>query len=154
MLIVLNNTTHKAEIDDEDLECVNRYNWRLSSNGYVVAYVNESYPALYLHKLLLNEPFKQVDHVNRNTLDNRKSNLRACTPSQNGVNKRKFNLYMPTSKYKGVRRKLGKYWEVAIRVNGKYVYGGRHPTEEQAALKANELYVKHFGEFAVLNVIC
>lgn len=43
---------------------------------------------LYLHRVIMDAPHgKQVDHINRNTLDNRKANLRIVTASENQWNK-------------------------------------------------------------------
>lgn len=98
----------------------------------------------------------ELDHIDRNKLNNTRSNLRLCTRGENKVNRVKFACYYPTptSRFKGVTRKrLQHKWQVAITVNNKQVYGGLFVDEFDAARKANELYLKHFGKFAVLNEI-
>ncbi len=104
-----------------------------------------------MHRLILNAPDGiQVDHVNRNRLDNRRSNLRIATDLQNHFNtvKRSHN----TTGYKGVSRyhKLDR-WYARIALHGKVYYLGIHNSPEEAAraydAKAREL----FGEFAWTN---
>ena len=96
-----------------------------------------------------------TDHINSNGLDNRRSNLRAASISQNHCNRRKLESLQgrPTSsKYKGVRWEecRGK-WRVDIRIEGKRVYLGRFKTEIDAANAYNRAAKAAFGEFARLN---
>lgn len=90
-----------------------------------------------------------VDHINGNTLDNRRCNLRIATKSENGFNKvtRSDN----TSGLKGVylHRTTGK-WASEIRVMGKKIYLGLHETKELAGQAVIEGRMKHHGEFARL----
>ena len=93
-----------------------------------------------------------VDHVDRNTLNYSKENLRVCTRSQNQAN-RIFSC-KKTSKYKGVSfdSQLNK-WKVSIKVNGKKIHGGYFDSEDLAGNVYNKLDLRYFGEFALLNDI-
>ncbi len=90
-----------------------------------------------------------IDHINGNTLDNRKCNLRIATPSQNSMNQR---IKEHSSHYKGVtwHRQHGK-WYAQLKHNQHLNFLGLFLNEEDAAraydAKAKEL----FGEFARLN---
>ena len=107
MIYTLNNGA-KIEIDSEDLPLVKKYNWQ-TNNGYVfrekqVNFVKTRY---YLHRELLNAPDgMEVDHINGNPSDNRRSNIRLCTPAENKRNRRKPRTAR-NSKYKGVKHRAG-----------------------------------------------
>ena len=122
--------------DKEDYDLVKDYTWLCSSAGYVM---NHKYngPSISFTRLITNCPVNMVvDHINHNTLDNRKCNLRICTPQQNMFNK----------KARGISNRNGKY-EAFITVNYQYIYLGIYNTEEEALKARKEAEVKYFGEF-------
>lgn len=87
-LIVINSPKfgrHLAKIDIDDLEKVKNYKWGIAngkSTTYVRTHINLK--TVSLHKLITNCPKGyEVDHINHNGLDNRKSNLRVCTSKEN-----------------------------------------------------------------------
>lgn len=92
-------------------------------------------------------PKGQIDHINRNRLDNRICNLREANQQGNSANM--FRARQNTSGFKGVYAlKNSKRFMAAIRFNGKSMYLGLYDTKEEAAAaykaKAQEL----FGGFA------
>ena len=96
-----------------------------------------------------------IDHANKNKLDNRRTNLRLCSRSQNLANK--FDLNKNRSGYKGVsffkwgNRK--KRWVSQIQFRYKTLRIGYFLTPEDAALAYNEAAKEYYGEFARLNNI-
>lgn len=66
-----------ACVDDEDYEELKRFTWGIYERGYVVVKVNNESP-IYLHQMLVGRVKKpwNIDHINRDKLDNRKCNLR------------------------------------------------------------------------------
>ncbi len=92
-----------------------------------------------------------VDHINGNGLDNRRENLRVCTYAQNAMNRGKRTS---TSKYKAVHKRpdSGK-WQATIMLNGKQESLGCYVLEKDAAKAYNKAALKHYGEFARLNII-
>lgn len=122
-------------------------NWYINSKGYARTSGN-----VMLHRVIYELehgelPEFNVDHKNRNKLDNRVENLRAATHGQNNANAtRKTN----SCKYKGVYKNYDKY-VAQITINDKVTHLGRFNTPEEAALAYNEAALLHYGEFAVLN---
>lgn len=154
-----------AIVDDEDYEYLNQWSWLYDNRhtGYarrtVTEYINKTtiknHP-IVMHREItkVKDPKIWIDHINGDTLDNRKSNLRACTPSQNSANRRKSKKVCK-SKYLGVvpyKRKDKIYWKASCKKNGK-TYEKSCSTEIAAAFAYNELAIKYHGEFARLNII-
>src|SRR5690606_19356654 len=93
-----------------------------------------------------------VDHIDGNSLNNSKANLRVCNHSQNQANARLRTDN--TSGYKGVSfLASNNVWVASIKIRGKQTYIGRFNTPETAALAYNEAAIRLHGEFARLNVI-
>ena len=90
-----------------------------------------------------------VDHVNHDTLDNRKSNLRVCSNRENMMNQVQNG---GSSKYKGVSfsKKQRKY-AAYISIDRRRRHLGTFETEEEAAIAYNTAAIEHYGEFAYLN---
>lgn len=103
-----------------------------------------------MHRLIL-PTTAQVDHINGDTLDNRRSNLREATPSQNSANRKR--RADSRNKYKGVGRTAGggAPWLAAITVEGQSQHIGVFDTEEEAARAYDKFARALFGDFARLN---
>ena len=98
-----------ALIDDEDFELVSQYTWYAGWDSHTKSYYactkikkeTGGHTLLQMHRLIMNaQKGEQVDHINHNTLDNRKSELRICNASENQHNQGKYSNN--TSGYKGV----------------------------------------------------
>ena len=104
-----------------------------------------------MHRQLMDPPpHLLVDHRNGVSLDNRRSNLRLATQSQNMQNRaKKLNV---SSKFIGVcfDKKRGK-WKAQIKTGGENIFLGRFDNEEEAARVYNIAAKKYHGEFAKLN---
>ena len=140
-------------VDDEDYEYLNQWKWYYAQ-GYAVRTINTKPTSrVIMHRALMECPKnKEVDHINSDKLDNRRSNLRICFPYQNRRNRTKSKGM--SSKYKGVAfRSNRQIWTSTIIVNGKNIYLGYFKNENDAALAYNKAAIKHFGEFAKLNKI-
>lgn len=97
-----------------------------------------------LHRLLLDLPEGvETDHVNRNPADNRRSNLRVATRSQNLANRRPPAR---TRNYTGVCPNYNR-WQARVGD----IYVGVFATEEEAAKARDRAAQQIYGEFAVLN---
>lgn len=137
-------------LDAEDLAKFGIYEAAFDPYGYVtvkIAGIRHK-----LHRAVLDFPESNVDHINLNKRDCRKSNLRLANQSQNIANSEKRSTN--TSGYKGVFwHKRAKKWMAQLMYNGRSIYLGLHPTKEAAAIAYNTGALKYFGEYARLNVI-
>jgi len=93
-------------------------------------------------------PSRMMDHINRDRSDNRISNLRLCTESQNCHNRKIPSTN--TSGFKGIRFKKNR-WEVSCMVEGKREYLGRYVDREDAVNVYNSYVKELLGEFATLT---
>lgn len=105
-----------------------------------------------MHRVIMDAPKdKHVDHVDHNTLNNTRKNLRLCTNSQNIANRRgrqKNN----TSGYTGVFwSKNAKKWAAQIKFQNKAIHLGYFDDLEKAAKIRDAKAIELFGEFATLN---
>lgn len=100
-----------------------------------------------LHRLIMRPPkHMTVDHINGDTLDNRRCNLRVCTPSQNMMN-RKLNANNKFG-FKGVHyQKCGGKYRARISVDGKRISLGMYSTPEEAGEAYNIASKKYHKEF-------
>ena len=147
-------------VDDDDYYRVNQFKWRANYSSSVKKYyaIKELYICtchskryrmnIHLHKYIMNCPDNmQVDHINGDTLDNRKSNLRICTHQQNNWNKKPANV-KKTSKFIGVCWcKNNKTWRANIKINNRQTHLGYFKTEIDAAKQYNKIAKKIRGEF-------
>lgn len=135
-----------ALVDDEDFEKVNKRRWCARQDGamfYATAFnrINGKQRATKMHRYLLGNPpmGKVYDHLNGNTLDNRRENLIIVTRRQNCQ-----NLHIKkSSRYPGVYwHKTNGKWQVRIRIGNKRPSLGYFTDEE----KAFEAYKKALAE--------
>jgi len=90
----------------------------------------------------------KIDHINRNRLDNRMSNLEPVTDGVNNYNRETKNKWG----YRGVAKKSDKY-RARLKYEGKQYNTTVFETVEEAAIAYNELAKKYYGDRALLNII-
>ena len=91
-----------ALVDDGDFEWLSQWKWTYKNGGYAYRSIG-SKGHIFLHRAIMKSPKNlEIDHINGNGLDNRRSNLRFATHKQNIRNQQKQKNR--TSKYKGVSR--------------------------------------------------
>lgn len=142
-------------VDEDKKHILTDKKWRVSSRGYVVHSfrLNKKVETIRLHRLILGvtDPSIIIDHINGNKLDNRTSNLRIVTTSQNAMNQKKTQK-KTSSQYKGVSRCTDRdRWISMIKVDTKTINLGRFKTELEAAEAYNKAALIHFGEYAKIN---
>lgn len=158
IIISKKHGTHSVLVDDEDHAELTKRPWFLwmceCGNLYAkTRYLDPNNPRkrFPMHRVIMGitDPKIMVDHKDRNTLNNQKSNLRIATPRQNSVNRK------PKSKLgvKGVIKAPSGNYSVSLRINGVVRHMGTFPTIKAAALKYNELAKAEYGEFAYQNPV-
>lgn len=134
-------------LDDEDFEVVSKYKWSIQCNKsgiyYARGHIRGERGKFYMHRIITNCPRNRlIDHINGNGLDNRKTNLRKCTKTENSFNTRGTRKYP----YKGIERSFEK-WAASITYRGIRAWLGRYDTMEEAAKAYDVFAEKIHGEF-------
>lgn len=136
--------------DEEDTELLAQYTWHVSDTGYAMAHDRRPDRSKYhirMHRRIMEaSEGMEIDHINGNSLDNRKENLRVCTHAENGRNQKKPSNN--TSGYKGVSLyKPTNRFRADIQLNGKQNHLGYFKTALEAAEAYNEAAKRLFGDF-------
>lgn len=148
-LLRLENSSKRVLLNKEDLKRFGRFRWFLSTNGYAQRPSKRS--NVFLHREILKcPPSLEVDHKNREKLDNRRRNLRIVTRKMNMLNRglQKNN----SSGFKGVTFQQGS-WKAQLGVNGKHICLGCYKSKQQAAKAYNRAVLKRYGRIAWINKI-
>ena len=154
-------------VDIQDYEYLNQWKWaaqkRNNQQGYYVFRTQhlgysdgkKNRKKIYLHRLIVEKILKRelkrkeiIDHINHNSLDNTRSNLRKISPRQNTQNKEEKG----TSNFPGVSwDKNRKKWVAGIRINGKKKNLGSFLSERKAAIEY-EKECRQLGEELVCKI--
>lgn len=145
------NTNKPFYFDVEDYELIKKYYWNEKKNqhGYIrlVAHsrINDCFTGEITMSMLLG--FKEYDHIDRNPLNNQKSNFRKATKSQQCMNRSKFTNN--TSGFVGVSwRKRDEKWCAYIQIDKKTISLGYYHNKEDAIIARLKAEKEHYGEFA------
>ena len=155
--IELVNGKGYALVDDDDYEELSQYKWYALSSDRYTTYAwrksrrDDGRITVRMHRQIMDAPAgKQVDHINHDGLDNRRENLRLCSPSQNMRNSRKRKG--TSSRYKGVYwQKDRSAWRAQAYLNGKLIYLGTFRDEDDAARAYNDWLAENAPRFGTFN---
>lgn len=145
-LVPWNGEMFRTFIDSSSYMKVRDMNWFINNKGYVAGAIDGKYTLLHRYILGLNHGDDMcVDHINQNRLDNRTSNLRICSFTENLKNKSKYKN--SKSKFAGVDIRVlsdgSISYRARIRNDGKCINLGTYKSEIEAAkafdMKATEL---------------
>lgn len=139
----------KVLLDDDDYDKIardfNNLKWNITKNRkglYAQKRVNNK--NIYLHRYIMNNPSGVVDHINHNTLDNRKSNLRVTSNAnnlRNGTLRSNNTTSITGVSYDTSRKK----YKATIKVNYKTIYLGRFKTLEEAKQVRKNAEIKYWA---------
>lgn len=147
-----------ALVDEADYNFLMQWKWFAWKNtggqyyaGRRVRIAVGKQATVHMHRAILSAPDgMQVDHVNHETLDNRRENLRLATFSQNTKNRKRYKNN--TSGIKGVSLyKPSQKWIAIISVDGKFKHLGYYVSKEAAAHAYAEAAHRFHGDFACLG---
>lgn len=138
------NASLPCKVDDEDYEILRKYKWSsrfgptlikpYARTGITnrVLFPNKKQIHIDLHRIIMWCPSHlEIDHIDRNTLNNQKKNLRICTHSQNTMNRINSRN---TSGYKGVCKRKNGWYTTTIYSEGKRYYLGTSKKIENCVL--------------------
>jgi hypothetical protein len=147
-------------VDNEDYEILKNFIWcadKVRGRWYATRGIwdplTKTTKKLRMHQVIMQKKYTKkrpyTDHINRDTLDNRRSNLRVCTNSENMRNCKKSHN---TSGYIGVSRdKARKKWLAQITFHREHIFIGRFDDIIEAAQAVDKKARELFGEYALLN---
>lgn len=161
MYIIKLSQNKYSLIDNEDFDKISKYKWSYDKYAFRVDWSGNKPKKILLHRFIMDVPKNmEIDHINRDKLDNRKSNLRIVTKQQNSLNRNKPKFKITAEKvsiYKGVswisNKKRIKRWRSYISFKGKHYFIGLFKEEKDAALAYNKKAIELHGNFAKLNII-
>lgn len=148
MELPLTNSDKKVIVDQDVYDELVGRTISLCGGHYARFWDGEKQKTCYVHRYVMGNPDSQVDHINRNTLDCRRANLRLATCSQNSANRGKTKG--TTSQYIGVDYVNGR-WRARCYVDGKRKNLGRYDDEVEAAKVRDKAALEEYGSFAQLN---
>lgn len=148
--ITLCNTGRKACVDgepSEEFDHLSRFVWSESKQGYARTSINGKWA--YMHAMIVKPSSGMcVDHINRNRLDNRKSNLRVCSRRINNLNRAHHKEFGPQLPEGVTYSKRNGRFVAQIQRDGKKAHLGLHTNINDAAKAyqdaARKLYPEDF----------
>ena len=139
-----------AIVDAADYEELSKYKWCASNKRGTVYAIRRTQQGrtVYMHREIMRaSKGSVVDHIDHNTLNNRRCNLRVCTQEQNYAN---MGPHGGASGYVGVYPR-GKRWEAGITWRGEHFYLGRYDDPVEAAKARDRKAYELHGPYAYLN---
>lgn len=136
-----------AIVDEADADLMGRHRWYTTPWGYAATKVGGKH--VFMHRMLSDPAAPEIDHANRDKLDNRRSNLRTATRQENSCNAVKP---IGMSGYRGVRT-VGNagLWRAMIKAKGEVLDLGYYEDVERAARVYDAAAKVFHGKFAVTN---
>lgn len=150
-IIAKTSTGVEFYVDQSDEWIFKKYHWFTNHNGYLEAVERECHKKVLIHRLIVGCPNDMiVDHIDGNPLNNRKSNLRIVTRSQNCMNRELHSNN--TSSITGVNfHKQSSKWNARIMVNNKRISLGLYDNFDDAVAARKAAEEKYFGEYSYDN---
>lgn len=138
-----------ALVDDEDFDWLSGFNWHVLISQAKKQYAVTGHNTNSMARIIMRCPKGMVvDHIDGDSLNNQKYNLRICTPEQNSLNRKPRKSRI--SKYKGIQ-KVNDTWRVRIQFGNERLHIGYFKSDLEAAKAYDDAARRYYGEFAYLN---
>ena len=151
--IIYTSTKEKVLVSTTDVPKIKNYTW-CHNQGYALTKQKNGnkYETIMMHRLIMNAPNDMlVDHINHDTLDNRRGNLRLASQMQNQMNQK-----MRIDNKSGVKgvswNKSASKWTVYIRVNTERIYLGCFKNINDAKEARIQGEIKYFKKYRYMEV--
>lgn len=141
---------HSFLIDIDDRTLVEPHWWNVDANGYVICARGNDGKAMKLHRYLLSivqDPGLEIDHINHDTTDNRRENLRIASRSENCLNRRLMHLNSSGAIGVYKHTDYSDKWCAQINFNGKREYLGIYDCFDDAVCARKQAELKY-------NIMC
>lgn len=120
------------KLDIEDIKYLNNKKWRTVYKGKLKTPYLVTGHTIYFHRLIMGDPNCEIDHIDRNTHNNMKSNLRFANRKEQMFNTLRSNKTNIKGVYYNPNR-LKAPWHCELQYNGKRYYSPQYLTKEEAA---------------------
>jgi hypothetical protein len=148
------NIVGKTKIDTDDVDKCKNYKFFLKISKGGKQYVQQRIGRMHLSHIVtgfVKQKGYEIDHINGDSLDNRKENLRIVTHQHNMMNQR----VLPSNNTSGEigvtwNKRVGR-WDAQLKLNGKHIYLGTYDNIEDAIAARKNGEIKYFGEYKTIN---
>jgi len=145
-LLTVDGIPLRCKVDTEDLPKIFAVSnlWRPTYDKKVGSYYVKG-NGKYLHRIVMDAPAgMKVDHINHDTLDNRKSHLCIKSHAENIRNsRRRLGVSGVRGVYRAAKSNKSKPWKAQVGFNGRDIFLGDFPTIELAARAVEDFHVEH-----------
>ncbi|QKF94198.1 HNH endonuclease [Fadolivirus algeromassiliense] len=141
-LLIPNNQDKCIKIDKQDYDLIKYYTCSINKQGYIRVFIGNNHKCKLLHRIIMNvdSPNILIDHINGDTMDNTRKNLRLSDCKKNAQNKSK-NKNKCTSQYIGINyEKKTNRWRGTIVLNYKVIYR-KQDNDEISSARRRDLYI-------------
>jgi hypothetical protein len=137
-------------VDDGDFDFLSQFSWHQTGSGYAARSIRtgpDTTEVIFMHQLIFPNYIKgihEIDHKDRDKLNNTRDNLIITSKSGNQHNR--STREDSTSGYSGVNRHTDGRWRARIQINNKRIHLGLFDTPEEASVAVEKERAKYLAD--------